>query len=159
VGDQPVLTHDELIIRAERWLRSSKKCGVVLTELVTSSPETPDAIGWQYGGRWSILIECKTSICDFYADSKKQGRSLLRSAGMGRERYYMAPMGVLTKEVVKRNRPGWGLLEVKGRRVYLVLQAIPFSHESRMKEAPLLYSCVWRIQHGVGVGALKRQKG
>lgn len=153
------LTHSDLVTRAERWLRSSKKCGVVLTEFASSSPETPDAIGWQYGGRWSILIECKTSLSDFYADSKKQGRSLLRSAGLGRERYYLAPAGILTPKAVRKNRPGWGLLEVRGRRVCMALQAIPFSHESRIKEAPLLYSCVWRIQHGVGMEAVKGKKG
>ncbi len=82
-------THADLVERAARWLRSTKKCGVVLTEFVTSSPETPDAIGWTYGGNWSILVECKTSLSDFYADSKKQGRSLLRAAGLGRELYYV----------------------------------------------------------------------
>ena len=148
-------THADLVERAARWLRSTKKCGVVLTEFVTSSPETPDAIGWTYGGNWSILVECKTSLSDFYADSKKQGRSLLRAAGLGRERYYMAPAGVLSAEVVKRNRPGWGLLDVKGRRVFVALKAIPFSHESRIKETPLLYSCAWRAQHGIGLGAIQ----
>jgi hypothetical protein len=148
------MTHDELVMRARKWL-VNRGCGVVLTELVTSSPETPDAIGWMAGGRWSYLIECKTSRSDFYADSKKQGRSELRSAGLGRERYYMAEPGVLDVASIKRNRPGWGLIEIHGKRSIVVLRAIPHNHESLIKEIPLLYSCVWRIQHNTGVDAVK----
>jgi hypothetical protein len=111
------MTHDELVQRAARWLKNTQRCGVVLTEFVSYSPETPDAIGWKNGGLWSYLVECKTSLGDFYADAKKPGRSLRRLAGLGRERYYMTPKGLLDVERVRRNRPGWGLLEVCGRRV------------------------------------------
>ncbi len=142
------MTHAELIQRAARWLKNTKRCGVVLTEFVTISPEVPDAIGWTDGGRWSYLVECKTSVGDFYADTKKPGRSLRRLAGLGRERYYMAPKGILDPERVKRNRPGWGLLEVHARQVRVKLKPIPNDHRTRIKETPLLYSYARRLQEG-----------
>lgn len=142
------MTHAELVQRAARWLRNSRRCGVVLTEFVSSSPETPDAIGWTTAGRWSYLVECKMSVSDFYSDSKKQGRTLRRLAGLGRERYYLTPKGVLTVERVQRNRPGWGLLEIVGRQVRVRLKAIPHDHLSRIKETPLLYSYARRLQEG-----------
>jgi hypothetical protein len=148
------MTHADLVERAARWLRNSRRCGVVLTELVTIAEETPDAIGWTFGGRWSYLVECKVSRSDYYADASKPGRSMLRAAGLGRERYYMAPAGVLDAEHIRANRPGWGLLEVSGRRVRVALVAVPHSHEARIKEIPLLYSCVWRIQHSTGLEAI-----
>lgn len=141
-------THKELVERAARWLKNTKHCGVVLTEFVSFSPETPDAIGWENSGLWSYLVECKTSVSDFYADKNKPGRTLRRLAGLGRERYYMAPKGVLTIERVKKNRPGWGLLEVCGRRVMVRLKAIPNDHQTRIKETPLLYSYARRMQEG-----------
>jgi len=140
------VTHKDLICRAARWLKNTKRCGVVLTEFVSSSPEIPDAIGWTTGGKWSYLVECKTSVSDFYSDSKKPGRK--GRAGIGRERYYLAPKGVLDVDRVRRNRPGWGLLEVCGRQVRMRLKAIPFAHESRWKETPLLYSYARRMQEG-----------
>jgi hypothetical protein len=145
------MTHDEVTERAERWLRNTKRCGVVLTEFGSSSPEIPDAIGWAWGGRWSYLVECKTSKSDFYADKKKPGRCGLRAHhGIGRERYYMAPKGVLSAELVRKHRPGWGLLEICGRRVRVVVKAIPFDHATRLKEMPLLYAYVRRVfQYGV----------
>lgn len=148
------MTHDELVTRAGRWLRNTMRCGVVLTEFSSYAQENPDAIGWRSGGLWSYLIECKTSISDFYADGKKPGRNgkhaLSRRAGIGREKYYMTPKGLLGAERVRRNRPGWGLLEVCGRSVRVVIKAIPFNEESRAREMPILYAYARRIhQYGL----------
>lgn len=140
------LTHADLVERAAIWLRS-RGCGVILTEFASMSPEIPDAIGWRYGGQWSYLVECKVTRSDYHADAKKQGRSSLRAAGLGHERYYLAPPGVLDPEHIRANRPWWGLLEVHGRRVLTKLKAIPLDHECRYRELPLLYSCLWRLQH------------
>ena len=51
------MTHDELVQRAADWLRKTKKCSVVLTELMGGSSEMPDAIGWYVG--YSILVEAR----------------------------------------------------------------------------------------------------
>lgn len=139
------LTHDELLQRAARWLRNTKRCGVVLTEFVSGAREIPDAIGWTHGGRWSYLVECKTSVGDFYAESRKPGRRTEDFYGaLGRERYYMAEKGILSVERVKHNRPGWGLLEICGRRVRVKLKAIPFDHRCLIREVPLMYSLIRR---------------
>lgn len=107
------MTHAELVERAERWLRNTKKCGVVLTERgAHGTHEIPDAIGWRLGF-WSILVECKTSRSDFHRDRKKLSRRN-PDMGPGQIRYYMAPEGLLQPEEIP---DGWGLLEIRGRTV------------------------------------------
>lgn len=111
-------THADLVKRAVSYLRS-RRCVLYGTEVRGSSvwtgskritPEIPDAIGWTYDGR-CIVVECKTSRSDFLADQKKPHRQGL---GVGHERYYLAPVGVLTTADVPA---GWGLLVVDGRRL------------------------------------------
>lgn len=143
------MTHDDLVKRAARWLKNSKRCGVVLSEFHSASSEVPDAIGWVNGGKWSYLVECKTSLTDFYADGRKRAHRMRKYyAGLGRERYYLAPKGLLDAERVKRNRPGWGLLEVCGRQIRRKLKAIPFDHRSTYLEMQLIYSFARRLNEG-----------
>lgn len=151
------MTHAELVQRAARWLRNTKRCGLVLTEFVAGSArEIPDAIGWTHGGKWSYLVECKTSVGDFYAERRKPAkRSEWLYGAIGRERYYLTERGVLGAERVKKNRPGWGLLEVRGRQVRVILKAIPFDHRCLLRETPLMYSYIRRHQINLG-GALTR---
>src|SRR5205814_6217460 len=93
------------------WLRQYG-CGVVLSEQSCASGETPDAIGWKRGCH-SVVIECKISRNDFLADKEKPFRVKSRS-GMGCERFYMVPAGlVLSGELPD----GWGLLELRGREL------------------------------------------
>jgi len=106
------MDHKELVQRANKWLKNTKKCGVILIEWYGGPRETPDAIGW-VKGKNSILIECKTTLNDFKADSKKYFRK--RSGyGMGRERYYMTPPNLIELEDLPK---GWGLLEVYEKKV------------------------------------------
>jgi len=104
------LSHADLVCRAQRWLKSVG-CRVVLTELVTSVSETPDAIGWRSG--ISILIECKTSKADFLKDKKKWFRR--KDYGMGNWRFYLCEPGIIKKEDI--NDTNWGLLHVNGKRI------------------------------------------
>jgi hypothetical protein len=78
----------------------------------------PDAIGWKKACH-SVLIECKVSRADFLADRDKPWR-LDPQTGVGGERYYLAPRGLIRKEELPR---GWGLLEVRGREVECVKPA------------------------------------
>jgi hypothetical protein len=153
------MTHSELVERAARWLKNTKRCGVVLAEFHSWSTETPDAIGWTGGCHNSFLVECKTSRSDFYADKKKPGRSGLRArAGIGRERYYMAPVGVLSADLVTKHQPAWGLLEVTGRQVRVRRKPVPYGHEARWREMPLLYSYVRRVfQYGLSLDEVQRR--
>lgn len=100
------MTHDELCLRAEKWLKS-QNCGVVFHDRFqpyTPTGEQPDAIGFRDG--LSIMVECKTSRADFHADKKKKFRSN-PELGMGDWRFYMCPPGVITEEDLPT---GWGLL-------------------------------------------------
>ncbi len=96
---------------AVRWLRQYR-CGVVLSEQACVSGEMPDAIGWKKACH-SVLVECKVSRGDFLADRDKPFR-LKPEAGVGCERYYLAPRGLIRADEVPA---GWGLLEVEGREV------------------------------------------
>ena len=60
------MTHDELVVRANKWLKS--RADIITSE---ASPwftkEIPDALGWDSRGE-STLIECKVSYADFMRD-------------------------------------------------------------------------------------------
>jgi hypothetical protein len=144
------VTHTELVARAARWLKNTQKCGVVLTEFASSSVEIPDAIGWRTGGRFSVFVEAKTSRSDFYADKKKPGRvGLTARAGLGRHRYYLAPPGVLSADLVRKHRPKWGLLECRPKSVRVLLRAESFALDTAWRELPVLYSFARRVhQYG-----------
>jgi len=96
---------------AVRWLRRYR-CGVVLSEQACVSGEMPDAIGWKKACH-SVLVESKVSRGDFLADRGKPFR-LKPESGVGCERYYLAPRGLIRVEELPA---GWGLLEVCGREV------------------------------------------
>lgn len=108
--------HDELVERAALWL--AVRCPVVVTELVSSGMETPDAIGWATSGH-STLVECKISRSDFRRDAHKAGRRLAKYGyGMGDKRYYLAPKGMIDPDELPA---GYGLLEPFRRHCKLVI--------------------------------------
>lgn len=121
-------THSQLVQAAAKWLESRRN-SVIVTELATHGEE-PDAIGWR--GRRSTLIECKTTASDFRADAKKLFRKRAEM-GMGQQRFYMAPPGVIKLTDLPR---GWGLLEynldinrVQVRRPSSLFRACNSRHE------------------------------
>jgi hypothetical protein len=138
VNPTPSVTHGELVELAAKWL-CARSCGVVVTELVTLAREQPDAIGWKFD--WSILVECKTSRADYYADKQKFVRRW-PEFGMGRFRWYCAPAGVLVKNNLP---PRWGLLELVNGRLLVRKQARPFNAWDSRKEIALLSSATRRI--------------
>ncbi len=108
------MTHAQLVEKAVDWLRWYR-CGIVLSEQACSSGEMPDAIGWKQACH-SVLVECKISRSDFLADREKAWRKNPAKA-LGCERFYMAPSGMLQVEDLP---VGWGLLEVKNRKVEMI---------------------------------------
>jgi hypothetical protein len=108
------MTHTQLVEKAVRWLRRYR-CGVVLSEQACASGEMPDAIGWKRQCH-SVLVECKVTRGDFLADRAKPCR-LKPEQGVGCERFYFAPAGLIRCEEVPR---GWGLLEHRAGKVLLV---------------------------------------
>jgi hypothetical protein len=105
------MTHQRLVEKAVGWLRQYG-CGVVLSEQSSASGETPDAIGWKRGCH-SVLVECKISRSDFLIDKQKPFRAQ-GASGMGCERFYLTPAGLLALDELP---PGWGLLELRGREI------------------------------------------
>lgn len=139
------MTHDELVGRAVRWLRGTKRCGVVLAEVSGSGFEQPDAIGWKIGGTHSVLVECKTSRPDFLRDAKKWHRRA--GLGMGMERYYLAPPGVIRAEELQN---GWGLAEV-GARIRVVQEAELRTRcpDRQRREIGILFAALRKAQLGL----------
>jgi hypothetical protein len=125
------MTHAQLVLMGEHWLRTRYRCGIVLSEQSCASGETPDVIGWK-GKNRSVLIECKISRADFLADREKLCRKD-PSQGMGCERFYLAPAGMISAQELPK---GWGLLECKSREVRL---AVKPARNSQRGEAGLMW--------------------
>lgn len=138
------MTHAELVARAVRWLRSRHRCGVVFVEFTTAARCSPDAIGWHMGR--TTLVECKRTRADFRADVRKPSHR----AGCipGRWRWYLTPPALVRSEEVP---DGWGLAEVHGRVVRIVVAAplLPPNWMAMEDEARILVSACRRHQLGV----------
>lgn len=100
-------SHQELVDRSVQWLKTNPKykCRIVLSEVYTNIKETPDVIGFSKTGR-SVLIECKASRSDFLSDKKKPFRKKA-STGIGAERFYACPRGLIHESEVPSD---WGLI-------------------------------------------------
>jgi hypothetical protein len=143
------VTHSELCIRAVRWLRGTRRCNPVYS-LNASCAEIPDAIGWSSAHGWygSTIIECKTSLNDFYADQKKRygwkhpdynwhlsaDRFTLKRAKeagyervdiplMGDFRFYLCDAGLLLPELVSEKAPDHGLIYRDGKAMRIIRPA------------------------------------
>jgi len=110
------MTHPALVELAVRWLRTSYRCGIILSEQACCSGEVPDVIAWKVRCR-SVLVECKVSRADFLADREKPWRLDPHNA-LGCERFYMAPAGLIAAAELP---VGWGLLEVRGQKVEIAV--------------------------------------
>lgn len=144
------MTHNELCERAILWLRGTRRCEPVFSRCASCS-EIPDAIGWSsaYGWRGSTVVECKTSVGDFYADLRKaflwkhpehslwtypagrisaksallQGYEKVRLPLMGNYRFYFCEDGVLPLYLIEEKAPDHGLIYKQGRRIKIVRPA------------------------------------
>lgn len=138
------MTHQQLVRLAEEWLRQRYRCGIVLSEQSCASGETPDVIGWK-GSCRSVVIECKVSRADFFADQEKPFRRQPEIA-MGCERFYLVPQGLLEKQELPA---GWGLLECKGREITMAVRSRRQSQRTQigMKwEMNLLLASLRRVE-------------
>lgn len=142
------MTHDELVKRAAKWLRS-QGCGVVIHDGMranTGSGEQPDAIGWR--GRISILVECKASRADFLSDRKKVFR-VAPHLGMGDWRFYLCPPHLIERDELPE---GWGLLYATEKTIQRV-HGVPGNslwHNRPLKgakecEIEMMYSALRRL--------------
>lgn len=108
------LTHDQLCLIAEKFLRNNGFKVAFHDRFVAavSTGEQPDAIGFR--NLASCLIEAKCSRSDFLADKKKRFR-INPELGMGDWRFFICEPGIISAADLPA---GWGLLHVKGGRVY-----------------------------------------
>lgn len=155
------MTHAELVERAMRWL-AAKRCAPIFNNCASCS-EIPDAIGWSssYKHRGSLVIECKASRSDFYADKKKRLRwkhpdeSISLAWGrlpekeaiamglereevpvMGNYRYYLCAPGIITEQMLADNASCHGLLYAEPNRIKIVREAPrreKFNHEAEIR--------------------------
>lgn len=98
------MSHKEIVEIAYKWLIKNGSVGFAFKELKSISEEIPDVIGfnsWQ-----SILIECKISRSDFFADKSKKHR---QGKGMGNWRFICCPKGMVKVEELPEK---WGLIFV-----------------------------------------------
>ncbi len=139
------MTHGELVARAQRWLRNTRHNNVVLAEIGSDGREQPDLIAWKYRGRICTVVECKTSRADFKRDAKKSFRM---RGGMGSERFYATPPGLLTLAELP---PSWGLIEVGPKLVRVVRTSGRFVIERNIAgETACLVSAIERVTDGWG---------
>lgn len=143
------ISHDELIERAERWLKNTFHCRVVLVELVayTLTGETPDVIGWV--NNRSILVECKSNRADYLADKKKRARQEGFRA-LGHWRFYLTPPNIIMPSEIPE---GWGIYEVQRRTVnyrggakYANAKIAPFNSDRESEVAMLLSALARRAE-------------
>jgi hypothetical protein len=135
------MTHEELRKLAIRWLTNSRKCTVVLSEIVSHATQIPDAIGWQT--ERSTLVECKVSRADFFRDKEKCHQRAGATPGM--KRFYLTPPGLLQVEDLPE---GWGLLEARENYVKVVRDSAHFAMSDRATsdEITMLVSALRRVK-------------
>ena len=137
------MTHEYLVGRARRWLSNTIGCGVVLRESRGYGLEIPDVIGWKFG-RWSYVVECKTSRGDFLADRAKPFRRV-PSEGLGAYRYMMTTRGVV--KALEELPAAWGLVEVsEGGRVRTIRPATIQAEWNHVRELGILIAELRRYQ-------------
>ena len=133
-----------------RWLKKTRGCGVVFREH-SAGWEHPDALGFRAGS--SIMVECKVSRADFFADRNKVSRvgmSLEFEQRPAQECWYLTPPALVEANELPS---GWGLLEAHPRLVKAVIKADrtkPRSAQAIQHEVYRLYCEVRRYQiHGL----------
>ena len=134
------MTHSYLVERAAKWLRGTHRCNPVLAEhKCFATSESPDAFGVNSDG--SIVVECKVSVADFYADQRKQFRKN-PEMGMGRVRYYLTPKDLINKDRLTL-APGWGLAEVRGSRIRVIRESDIFQQCSNAECLLMRSAWLW----------------
>ena len=140
------MSHADLVTRAEKWLKGTRRCILVVSDFKWWGGECPDAMGWTYAGL-STLVECKASRSDFHADKRKPWRRH-SSMGLGIARYYLTPRELLTSLEIPK---GWGLLEVRGSVIRVIKAAPTRAYElGPRNEIRMVVNVARRIKEGWG---------
>jgi len=127
-----------------RHRRQKARCKIAFAEHHSFAAEIPDAIGWFGGGKYSIVIEAKTTLTDFGADRQKEFRRV-PALGVGRYRYYFTPPGLLEWSFIP---DGWGWLECFPSRVKVKHLATLQRAYNATREVEMLYAALRRAEGG-----------
>ena len=144
------MTHDDLIARGKKWLANSHNgkalgyyqpsMGVILAEFSCSAASIPDVIG--FCSSMSVLIECKVSRSDLFADFKKSHRH--HQNQIGNYRYYLVIPGIVSSTDIP---DGWGLLVCQAKHIDVAKQAMMHDNAGvRQVEYWPLYSLARRAE-------------
>lgn len=143
-------THKDLVNIAYNWILRRSSCGVAFKEFNTNAcnGEYPDVIGF---GTWghSVLVEVKISRSDFFADRKKFFR-IHPEQGMGTQRFYCCPSGLLKKEDMPS---GWGLIWVNEKGKATMVHS-PYT--GNIAERHQGFQKNIKAEHGLMYSALRR---
>ena len=153
------MKHCELVEIGYRWLMKTVKCSFAFMELRSYAREEPDVIGWKNGD--SILVECKTSKEDFWADRRKLFRRVAKE-GVGKYRFYLTPEGLLKRANLPEN---WGWLEAGENGVIerIAPKGNIWTNWPRFEahlpsEAIMMQSALRRIQNKMDIGEFLKGK-
>ena len=139
-----VMTHDQLVVRAAHWLRNTRSCSVVLSEVASrNGGEEPDAIGWTRGE--CIVIECKVTESDLRADRQKPFRQM-PAMGLGSERWLLVDERIALSRACSLAMPGWGVLSIGDGGKIRRHQACSAMPSNREREIAILASVIARYQ-------------
>jgi len=103
-----MLNHNELCELGAKWIRAIGSYRFVDTEIHAPIGQIPDVIG--LGFHKSIMVECKTSRSDFFADRKKNNHG----STTGYHRFYLCPPDIIKPDDLEE---GYGLLYAYGKMV------------------------------------------
>lgn len=142
--------HKILVNAAYHWALKNGGCGVAFKELRSHAcnGEHPDVIGFGAWG-YSIVIECKSSRSDFYADQKKSFRQN-PALGMGTQRFYCCPTGLLKPNDLPE---GWGLIYVNEK---LKTKCVHQPYKGNISKRNDGFDKNIKAEHGLMYSALRR---
>lgn len=148
------MTHDDLVKRAVKWLKSAvyaknpsptgtidrvwykPGCGVAVPELVSGNyGEIPDAFGW--GLDYSWLVECKASRSDFLANKRKL------TTGIASYRFFLCPPDMISASELP---DGWGLLYCHPKKISVIAWPIKNTNRNIRGEMAMMYSLLRRVE-------------
>lgn len=137
------MTHADLVALAVPWLRRQKRCRLVVAELVTYAPCTPDALGWDAGGM-THHVECKVSRSDLLRDKRKMSHRGGWSPGSWR--WYLLAPGVSAEGV----DDAWGILRPAARGIIVEREAERRDRPDKVTrtEALIMLSVIRRLDSG-----------
>lgn len=137
---------------AYKWVLKNTSCGCAFKELrsLAENGEYPDVIGFGSGGH-SVLVEVKVSRNDFAGEQKRKHFRVAPELGMGTQRFYFAPEGVIKIEDLPT---GWGLVVV-GKKCKPRVAYSPYKGNIGERHEGFHNKNI-RAEHGLMYSALRR---